>query len=75
MFRVFDDAIYNEDEQFLIICRNKIGVPKRVGRALAAVNQRTLRRAIKRGETELLPHIEQEPVFALQLRFGRKVRK
>src|SRR5690606_11193954 len=51
----FYDIIYNEDGTAFDYVPNQEGIPKRVGRALAAVNPKegTLRRAIKRGETEL----------------------
>ncbi|MBP6002894.1 MAG: radical SAM protein [Pyrinomonadaceae bacterium] len=51
----FYDVIYNEDGTVFDYVPKKDGVPRRVGRALAATNPKegTLRRALKRGETEL----------------------
>ena len=51
----FYDVIYNDDGTVFDYMPKAEGVPRRVGRALAAVNPKegTLRRAMKRGETEL----------------------
>ncbi|MFL6469124.1 MAG: radical SAM protein, partial [Pyrinomonadaceae bacterium] len=51
----FYDVLYNEDGTVFDYISNREGVPRRVGRALAAVNPKegTLRRALKRGENEL----------------------
>jgi radical SAM superfamily enzyme YgiQ (UPF0313 family) len=59
------DVIYNDDGTVFDYLPKQIGVPKRVGRALAAVNPKegTLRRAIKRGETELHEYLLKQDVF------------
>ncbi len=59
------DVIYNDDGTVFDYIPNKKGVPKRVGRALAAVNPKegTLRRAMKRGETELADFLKNQDVF------------
>jgi radical SAM superfamily enzyme YgiQ (UPF0313 family) len=59
------DVIYNDDGTVFDYLPKQIGVPKRVGRALAAVNPKegTLRRAIKRGETELHEFLLNQDVF------------
>ena len=51
-FRRFTMSIYNDDGTVFDYIPNENGVPRRVGRALAAVNPKegTLRRALKRGE-------------------------
>jgi len=61
----FYDVIYNEDETVFDYLPNREGIPKRVGRALAAVNPKegTLRRAIKRGETELADLLLNQDIF------------
>lgn len=59
------DVIYNEDGTVFDYLPKQIGVPKRVGRALAAVNPKegTLRRAMKRGEKELHEFLLNQDVF------------
>jgi radical SAM superfamily enzyme YgiQ (UPF0313 family) len=61
----FYDVIYNDDGTVFDYVPNREGVPKRVGRALAAVNPKegTLRRALKRGETELAEFLTTQDVF------------
>jgi len=60
------DVIYNEDGTVFDYVPKEKGVPKRVGRALAATNPKegTLRRAIKRGETEVVDFLMNQDVFA-----------
>ncbi len=59
------DVIYNEDGTVFDYVPNEAGVPRRVGRALAAVNPKegTLRRALKRGETELADFLVNQDTF------------
>lgn len=59
------DIIYNDDGTVFDYIPNESGVPRRVGRALAAVNPKegTLRRAMKRGETELHDFLLNQDVF------------
>jgi radical SAM superfamily enzyme YgiQ (UPF0313 family) len=59
------DVIYNDDGTVFDYLPKADGVPKRVGRALAAVNPKegTLRRAIKRGETELADFLKNQEIF------------
>lgn len=59
------DVIYNDDGTVLDYIPNIDGVPKRVGRALAATNPKegTLRRALKRGETELADFLLNQETF------------
>ena len=61
----FYDVIYNEDGTVFDYVPNQEGIPRRVGRALAAVNPKegTLRRAIKRGETELADFLVNQDTF------------
>ena len=61
----FYDVIYNEDGTVFDYIPNESGVPKRVGRALAAVNPKegTLRRALKRGENELAEFLLSQDTF------------
>ena len=61
----FYDVIYNEDGTVFDYIPNEEGVPKRVGRALAAVNPKegTLRRALKRGENELAEFLLSQDTF------------
>lgn len=61
----FYDVIYNEDGTVFDYRPNREGVPRRVGRALAAVNPKegTLRRALKRGETELADFLINQDTF------------
>lgn len=59
------DVIYNDDGTVFDYVPNEKGVPKRVGRALASVNPKegTLRRALKRGETELADFLLSQETF------------
>jgi radical SAM superfamily enzyme YgiQ (UPF0313 family) len=59
------DVIYNEDGTVFDYIPKETGVPKRVGRALSAVNPKegTLRRALKRGETELADFLVNQDIF------------
>ncbi len=59
------DVIYNDDGTVFDYIPNEKGVPKRVGRALAAVNPKegTLRRAMKRGEKELADFLINQDIF------------
>ena len=61
----FYDVIYNEDGTVFDYVPNQEGVPRRVGRALAAVNPKegTLRRALKRGEDELAKFLIEQDTF------------
>ena len=61
----FYDVIYNDDGTVFNYLPNREGVPKRVGRALASVNPKegTLRRAMKRGETELAEFLLHQDTF------------
>lgn len=61
----FYDVIYNEDGTAFDYIPNQEGVPRRVGRALASVNPKegTLRRALKRGETELAEFLVNQDTF------------
>ena len=59
------NVIYNDDGTVFEYLPQQPGVPKRVGRALAAVNPKegTLRRALKRGETELAEFLLDQETF------------
>ena len=59
------DVIYNDDGTIFDYIPKEKGVPRRVGRALASVNPKegTLRRAMKRGETELADFLVNQEVF------------
>ncbi|CAN5616624.1 MAG: radical SAM protein [Blastocatellia bacterium] len=59
------DVIYNDDGTVFDYIPNEKTVPRRVGRALASVNPKegTLRRAIKRGETELADFLVNQEIF------------
>ncbi len=61
----FYDVIYNDDGTVFDYLPNKEGVPRRVGRSLSAINPKegTLRRAMKRGETELANFLVDQDVF------------
>ncbi len=61
----FYDVIYNDDGTVFDYVPNEKGVPKRVGRAVASVNPKegTLRRALKRGETELAEFLLNQETF------------
>jgi radical SAM superfamily enzyme YgiQ (UPF0313 family) len=60
------EVVYNADGTVFDYLPKEIGVPKRVGRALSATNPKegTLRRAMKRGETELVDFLMNQDVFA-----------
>lgn len=59
------DVIYNDDGTIFDYLPKQEGVPRRVGRALASVNPKegTLRRAMKRGETELADFLVNQEIF------------
>ncbi|HEX8198611.1 MAG TPA: radical SAM protein [Pyrinomonadaceae bacterium] len=59
------EVVYNADETVKDYLPKAAGVPQRVGRALAATNPKegTLRRALKRGETELADFLMNQEVF------------
>jgi radical SAM superfamily enzyme YgiQ (UPF0313 family) len=59
------EVVYNADETVKDYLPKAAGVPRRVGRALAATNPKegTLRRALKRGETELADFLMNQEVF------------
>ncbi|HCA60021.1 MAG TPA: radical SAM protein [Blastocatellia bacterium] len=59
------DVIYNDDGTVFDYLPKAAGVPKRVGRALASVNPKegTLRRALKRGESELAEFLINQETF------------
>ena len=59
------DVIYNDDGTTFDYLPKADGVPRRVGRALAAVNPKegTLRRALKRGEDELADFLKNQEIF------------
>ncbi|HMQ04851.1 MAG TPA: radical SAM protein [Pyrinomonadaceae bacterium] len=59
------DVVYNDDGTVFDYIPRFDGVPRRVGRALAAVNPKegTLRRALKRGEHELADFLTNQDVF------------
>jgi radical SAM superfamily enzyme YgiQ (UPF0313 family) len=61
----FYDVIYNDDGTVFDYIPNEKGIPKRVGRAVASVNPKegTLRRALKRGETELADFLLNQDTF------------
>ena len=61
----FYDVIYNDDGTVFDYIPNQEGVPRRIGRALAAVNPKegTLRRALKRGQTELAEFLINQDTF------------
>jgi radical SAM superfamily enzyme YgiQ (UPF0313 family) len=60
------NVIYNDDGTVFDYAPKETGVPKRVGRALAAVNPKegTLRRAIKRNEVEVVDFLRNQDTFA-----------
>ena len=60
------NVIYNEDGTVSDYVPKETGVPKRVGRALAANNPKegTLRRAMKRNEVEVIDFLMNQDVFA-----------
>jgi radical SAM superfamily enzyme YgiQ (UPF0313 family) len=59
------NVVYNDDGTIYDYVPRETGVPKRVGRALAAVNPKegTLRRALKRGEVELADFLVNQDIF------------
>jgi radical SAM superfamily enzyme YgiQ (UPF0313 family) len=59
------DVIYNDDSTVFDYVPKEAGVPRKVGRALSANNPKegTLRRAIKRGETELADFLLNQDIF------------
>lgn len=59
------DVVYNDDGTIFDYLPKETGVPRRVGRALSAVNPKegTLRRALKRGETELADFLVNQDIF------------
>ena len=59
------DVVYNDDGTIFDYLPKTDGVPRRVGRALSAINPKegTLRRAIKRGETELADFLINQDIF------------
>lgn len=59
------DVVYNDDGTVFDYIPKEAGVPRRVGRALASVNPKegTLRRALKRGETELAEFLTNQDIF------------
>jgi radical SAM superfamily enzyme YgiQ (UPF0313 family) len=59
------DVVYNADGTVQDYVPKEKGVPKRVGRALAAVNPKegTLRRAMKRGEDKLADFLINQDIF------------
>ena len=59
------EVIYNDDGTVFDYVPKEAGVPRRVGRALSAVNPKegTLRRALKRGETELAEFLVNQDIF------------
>jgi len=59
------EVIYNDDGTVFDYLPKTEGVPRRVGRALSAVNPKegTLRRALKRGETELADFLVNQDIF------------
>jgi radical SAM superfamily enzyme YgiQ (UPF0313 family) len=61
----FYDVIYNDDGTVFDYIPNRDGIPRRVGRALAAVNPKegTLRRALKRGEADLANFLVNQDTF------------
>lgn len=61
----FYDVIYNDNGTVFDYIPNQEGVPRRIGRALAAVNPKegTLRRALKRGEKELADFLVSQETF------------
>jgi len=61
----FYDVLYNDDGTVFDYLPNQEGVPRRVGRALAAVNPKegTLRRALKHGQTELAEFLVNQETF------------
>lgn len=61
----FYDVEYSDDGTIADYVPNRNGIPRRIGRALAAVNPKegTLRRALRRGETDLAERLLSFDVF------------
>ncbi len=61
----FYDVVYNDDGTVFDYLPRAEGIPRRVGRALAAVNPKegTLRRALKRGDTALADFLVNQDIF------------
>ncbi len=61
----FYDVVYNDDGTVFDYIPTNDKAPRRVGRALASVNPKegTLRRAMKRGETELANFLVNQEIF------------
>jgi radical SAM superfamily enzyme YgiQ (UPF0313 family) len=61
----FYDVKYSDDGTISDYVPNRNGIPRRIGRALAAVNPKegTLRRALRRGETDLAERLLSYDVF------------
>src|SRR5687767_7694921 len=61
----FYNVVYNDDGTVFDYLPKHDGVPRRVGRALASVNPKegTLRRAMKRGESELAEFLINQEIF------------
>lgn len=59
------EVVYNDDGTVFDYVPKEEGVPRRVGRALSAINPKegTLRRALKRGETELADFLVNQDIF------------
>jgi len=59
------DVVYNDDGTIFDYLPKEKGVPRRVGRAVSALNPKegTLRRALKRGETELADFLINQDIF------------
>jgi len=59
------DVVYNDDGTVFDYIPKEKGVPKTVGRTLSAINPKegTLRRALKRGETELADFLINQDIF------------
>ena len=59
------EVIYNDDETIFDYIPKQPGIPKHIGRALSAINPKegTLRRALKRDETELAEYLTNQDIF------------
>lgn len=62
----FYDVTYHDDGRVEAYTPNAEGVPRRVGRAVSAENPKegSLRRAMRRGQTEVADQLRQQDVFA-----------
>ncbi len=71
------EVVYNEDGTVFDYVPKETGVPKRVGRALAANNPKegTLRRAMKRNEVEVIDFLMNQDVFAPSTAVCRRARR